>query len=135
MPIAIAFIALIILVAAVRGTYTQLFGQLVADMPGFAVWAGAMLAIGLLGYIPGAETPSRYLLALVFLVLVLGNGKAAFPNFVAAFTKPATPAPAQPVAPQPLGKLPVVLTGSLGGGGAPGGNTGIVGGAAGATGG
>src|SRR5215471_17455299 len=115
MPLAIVFIGLAILVSAVRGTYGQLFQQLASDLPGFAVWLGAILAIGLIGYVPKAEPISRALLALVFVVLIIG--KAAFPNFVNAFTHPPGAAPAQPVQPSALGPLPINL---LGGQNAPG---------------
>lgn len=130
MPLALAFIGAIFIVAGIRGTYPALFSQLATDMPGFALWLAAILAIGIIGYIPKAELPSRMLLGLVLLVMVIAN-KGAFANFVAAFKSPAQVPTTQP-APSPLGPLPISLgQGSTSAGGAGGGASlgGIIGGA------
>lgn len=118
MPLALAFIGAIFIVAGIRGTYPALFSQLAADMPGFAIWLAAILAIGIIGYIPKAELPSRMLLGLVLLVMVISN-KGAFANFVAAFKAPAAVPTTQPAA-APLGPLPVNVFGSTSAGGAGG---------------
>lgn len=116
MALGLAFVALLLLVVAVRGTQAQLFGQLASDLPGFAKWLGALLLIGLIGYIPGMETISNGLLALVFVVLVLApSNRNAFANFAAAFKAPPAPTTAPPAATQPLGQyLPIQLFGSSG---------------------
>jgi hypothetical protein len=125
-PLAIAFVGIIVLVTAIQGTYVQFFQLLNSDLTGtgtgagitgaapFVVWIGALLLIGLIGYIPGAQNISRALLALVFLVLVLGNGRSAFPNFAAAFKSPPTPQPAQDIQTTALGSLPVKIFGQGG---------------------
>lgn len=110
MPLALAFIAIILLVAAVRGTQAALFAQLASDLPGYAVWLGAIILIGLIGFIPDMDKPSKALLALVILVQLLVN-KGVFANLAAAFKSPpaATAAPSA-TATAPLNEpLPVQL--------------------------
>lgn len=111
MALGVAFVALLLLIVAVRGTQAQLFGQLTSDLPGFAKWLGALLLIGLIGYVPGLETVSNGLLALVFIVLVLvPSNRSAFQNFANAFKAP--PAPTTPPPAQPLGQyFPVSVLG------------------------
>lgn len=61
----------VLIVAAIRGTQGTLFGALGQDVPPFAVWAAAIIAVGALGYVPGLKPVSRGLLALIFVVIVL----------------------------------------------------------------
>jgi hypothetical protein len=79
------FIALIIggimIVAAFQGTHAQLAAALEKDLPGFFKWAAAIAAIMGLGYIPGMERPSRWLLGLVVLVVVLTQYKQIIQGF------------------------------------------------------
>jgi hypothetical protein len=60
-----------VLVSAIRGSQNELFQLLSADVPAVAEQVGAIVLIGLLGYIPGMQTPSRALLALVIIVVLL----------------------------------------------------------------
>jgi hypothetical protein len=70
-------IGMILIASALRGTEHELAQQLQDDMlgqNGFIVWALCVVIIGCLGYIPYFRTTSRYLLALVAVVIVLRNG-------------------------------------------------------------
>jgi hypothetical protein len=97
MPIALLFIALVLIVAAWRNTQGTLGTALTTDIPGFATWFGALAVIGGLGYVPGLKTGSRALMALVLTVLVLTSYKQIFKGFSDAFqTASITPAVADP---------------------------------------
>lgn len=74
-------IAVVLIVVAIRGTQGTLFSALMTDVPGFAVWAGAIFALALIGFVPGLKPISRGLLALVILVIVLRN----YQNVLASF--------------------------------------------------
>jgi hypothetical protein len=73
MPFAALLIGAILIVVAFNNSYSSLVSELEADIPGFFKWAAAIAAILALGYIPGFRTPSRYLLGLVALVILLTN--------------------------------------------------------------
>ena len=60
-----------LLVSTIRGSQNELFQLLAADVPDVAEQVGAIVLIGMLGYIPGMQTPSRALLALVIVVILL----------------------------------------------------------------
>ena len=74
-------IGLILIVAAVRNSQGDLFSALETDVPKFVVWAVALLAIGALGYVPGMKIVSRWLLALVLVVLIVNNYQKAITGF------------------------------------------------------
>lgn len=99
MPFVLIFIAIVLMVSAYRNTIGELGQQLGTDIPGFAKWAAAILAIGLLGMIPGLKKPSWMLLALVVAVIVLANGGGFFQQLQSAFQN-LQPVPAGPE-PQP----------------------------------
>jgi hypothetical protein len=97
MPLVLIFLGLIFFVVAVRNSHASLFAALTQDVPAFMVWAGAILAIGSIGFIPGMKPVSRALLALVIMVLIVGNYQAILNGFVSiSHGAPATPAPASP---------------------------------------
>lgn len=73
MPFFLIVIAAIIAVAALNNAQGNLALQLEEDVPAFGTWALAVFGVGALGWIPGFATISRYLLALVFVVLVVRN--------------------------------------------------------------
>lgn len=73
MILVLILIAIILIVAAIRDKQGELFGALKTDVPAFGTWAAAIIAIGLLGFIPGFKPVSRGLLALVIVVLVINN--------------------------------------------------------------
>ena len=73
MPFAILLIGVILIVVAYNNSFGTLASQLEGDIPGYFKWAAAIAAILGIGYIPGLKTPSRYLLGLVLLVILLAN--------------------------------------------------------------
>ena len=78
MPFAFALVGLVLLIAGVRGTSSDLLTLVKDDLTGdsnFVYWIVAVGALGALGYIDSLKTFSRALLALVFVVLVLNEGK------------------------------------------------------------
>lgn len=106
MPLAIILVGAVVLVSALRNTQGDLAAALAADMPGFATWFAAVLSIGAVGWIPGMQTFSRWLLILVLLVLVLRNYSRIFAGFAsiggaAGTTTGSNPTPAQSYAVNP----------------------------------
>jgi hypothetical protein len=85
MPFAVLLIGVILVVVAFNNSMGALASELEADIPAYFKWAAAIAAILGLGYIPGLRTPSRYLLGLVLLVVLLVNYQqiiAGFKNFL-----------------------------------------------------
>lgn len=108
MPFALLFFGLLLTVAGVRGTHKDngenpgLFTLLKGDFwgPGsYTFFVAAILTIGALGYIEPLRTPSRYMLALVLLVLVLAQEKKTGGGFFAKFKQALDAAVTQPVTP------------------------------------
>jgi len=98
MPLALFAIGTVLIVSALRGTEKQLGVLVVGDLQGgFLKWLAAIFIIGLLGYIPRAELPSRVLLALVLIVIFLANGGLIqqFSEQVTNIQPVASPAPIQ----------------------------------------
>lgn len=81
MPFAVLLIGIILVVVAFNNSFGQLATQLEGDIPGYFKWAAAIAAILGLGYIPGMKTPSRYLLGLVLLVILLTNYSSIISGF------------------------------------------------------
>lgn len=77
-------IGIILVVAAIRNSQASLFSALATDVPQFVVWAAALLALGMIGFIPGLKPISRGLLALVIVVIVLRNYSGIISGFQAA---------------------------------------------------
>lgn len=99
MPVVLLLFGAIIAVAAFNNAQGTLATQLEADFPPFIKWFLAVGAIGGLGFIPGMQTISRWLLALVFAVVLLKNYTAiyaGFTNLIGAGGATATPASATP---------------------------------------
>jgi hypothetical protein len=71
MPFALLLIGAVLIVVALNNTHAQLATQLESDVPGFFRWGAAIVALLALGYIPGLRTPSRWLLALVVVAVVV----------------------------------------------------------------
>lgn len=87
MPLLLAAVGIVLIVAAVRGSTTTLFELVHNDLTGqnnFLVWLGAILGLGLFGYIKPVRPISAGLITLVMVALVLSN-KGFFANFAAAF--------------------------------------------------
>lgn len=74
-------IAAMLITAAVRDTQGDLFSALQQDVPSFVIWAAALVAIGAIGFVPGLKTPSRFLLALIIVVLVVNNYQKIISGF------------------------------------------------------
>ncbi len=91
-------VGLLMIVTGGRGTYAQFGSQIAGEFQGqnnFTYQLVALGAIGALGYIPALQTISRWALAFILLVILLGNKNNAgfFPQFQAALK-------AGPTAPQ-----------------------------------
>lgn len=84
MPFAILLIGALLIVVAFNNSMTALATELESDVPPYFKWAAAIAAIVGIGYIPGFRTPSRYLLGLVLLVILVAN-KSAIPAAFQAF--------------------------------------------------
>lgn len=81
MPFIALLIGAILIIVAFQGTHTQLAAELEKDIPGFFKWLIAIVIVLGLGYIPGFERPSRWLLGLVALVIVLTQYQAIINGF------------------------------------------------------
>jgi hypothetical protein len=110
MPAVLILIGVVLAVVAVRNTQGDLATALETDIPGFFKWGLAIGTVGGLGYVPGMQTLSRWLLGLVLLVIVLANYSRFFTGFTNLVQSPPTggtaaPTPsaayaANPIAPQ-----------------------------------
>jgi len=81
MPILFLLVGAIVLITALNNTHGDLAKYLEQDIPGFFKWGAAIAAVIGLGYVPGLEKPSRWLLALVLLVIVLTQYQAILDGF------------------------------------------------------
>lgn len=81
MIIILVLIAAVLIVAAIRDTQGDLFAALRNDVPAFGTWAGAIMLLGAIGFIPGARPVSRALIVLVFVVLFVNNYQAIIAGF------------------------------------------------------
>lgn len=90
MPFVVIIIALVLLVTAYKNTQGDLLAALETDVPSFAKWFGALALTGAIGYVPGMQTISRWLLGLVMVVLVVRNYSAIFSGFQNAFSGAST---------------------------------------------
>jgi hypothetical protein len=91
MPFIVITIGVLILVAAYNQAHGTLARELEQDIPGYFKWAAAIAAILGLGFIPGMKIPSRWLIALVALVVVLTNYRNIFDGFSEFAGSSATP--------------------------------------------
>jgi hypothetical protein len=99
MPFLLILIGALLIVTAYRNTYGDLASDLETDLPGFAKWALALVAVAAMGWIPGMQKISRWLLALVIVVIVLRNYSQFFQNLPQLSSLPAaTPATPTPTA-------------------------------------
>jgi hypothetical protein len=74
MPFVFLMLGVLIVVVAYNDAAGNLWNALKQDIPGYFIWALALGIVAGIGFIPGMQKPSRYLLGLVFLVLILKNG-------------------------------------------------------------
>ncbi|HEY1410808.1 MAG TPA: hypothetical protein VGF36_01645, partial [Rhodopila sp.] len=89
MPFLLVLIGAVLLTAALRNTQGDLATALEKDVPGFAKWGLALGLVASLGYIPGMQKVSRYILALVIVTLVLKNYQAFLTGITSLGTLPA----------------------------------------------
>lgn len=82
MPFVVVVIGVILAIAAWNNSFSSLASELESDIPAYFLWGVAIAAILGLGFIPGFRTPSRWLLALVALVLVLTRFAAIKQGFL-----------------------------------------------------
>lgn len=81
MPFILLLIGAVIIIAAFNNTQGDLATELETDVPAFLKWALAIVGVGAIGWIPGMQTISRWLLALVLVVLVLKNYQGILSGF------------------------------------------------------
>lgn len=101
MIIGLLIIGLLLVAVALKGTQHELAQLLQSDLigaNGFIVWIFAIVALGAIGYIPGLETTSNYLLILLMVVVVLRNG-GVWSQFQAALTQVSSAGPAPSIKP------------------------------------
>lgn len=124
MPFVLVFIGLLLLVAGVRGTHTQLFTLIKGDFTGsgnFIYWIVAILAVGAVGYIKPIKPVSDAFLVLIIIVMVLSN-KGLFGKFTQQIqsTNTATPDSSNLGTITPLNPIGLGQGGLFGGNGASG---------------
>lgn len=128
MPFVLLIVGVLIIVVAIRNTQGQLGQLIVSDFTGpgnFFYWIAAIFIIGGLGYVDTLKAPSRAMLALVLIALIISN-QGFFNSFVAQLSSGSAQAPPPgPPTPQP--------NSGSGGGGNSGGGGGKSGGGAGST--
>jgi len=72
----VLIVGLLLISAGIKGKENELGAQLGQDLvgpQGFIGWIAAIVALGGLGYVPGFERVSRYLLALMAIVILIVN--------------------------------------------------------------
>ena len=112
MPAILIVVGIVLAVAAIRNTQGNLGTALETDLPGFFKWGLAVGAVGGLGYVPGMQTLSRWLLGLILLVIVLVNYQKFLAGFTTLETSPPTggaaaPTPSAAYAANPTAAIPV----------------------------
>lgn len=95
-------LGLLLIAVALKGTEHELGQRLQDDLlgaDGFIAWIFAIMAIGALGYVPGLETASNYLLVLLMVVILVRNG-GVWSQLQTALQQASAAGPAPSVAPQ-----------------------------------
>jgi hypothetical protein len=93
MPYALIIAGIVLTVAGVRNTQSELYSLLANDFTGqksFIWWSLSILGIGAVGYVQGLRPLSNAFLALLFIVLVIAN-KGVFKQFTDALKNPIPP--------------------------------------------
>lgn len=94
MPFVLIALGLLFLIVAVQGTQGSLFTLLKSEFVGtnsFIPWVAAFVILGLAGYIKPIRPITHAFLGLLFLVLILVNGKGFFAKFNDALKNPIAP--------------------------------------------
>lgn len=102
MILALLLAGFVLVASGLKGTNHELGQQLQQDVlgpGGFILWAAAIIGIGMIGFVPYLRQPSRYLLALLLVVVVLSNrGVFAQAQQALQGALSAGPAPSVPLA-------------------------------------
>lgn len=123
MPFVLIGVGILMGIVSFRNTQCQLGAQIAADFTGannFFYWVAAIFIIGALGYVDELKAPSRALLGLVLVVMILSN-KGFFNQFVSQL-KSGSANPPPPPCQSPTGSQ--IAGGAMGG--AVGGGVGAV---------
>ncbi len=121
MPLALIAVSLLLIVSAVKGTERELGTQIASEFSGsgnFLQWLGAIAVLGGLGVVPGLREPTRWLIALVLVVMFLSHSGVVAQAFAAVRTAQ----PAAPIAPPPETPAAPASSSSSSGGGDVAGN-------------
>jgi hypothetical protein len=97
MPFVLAALGIVFLVVSIQGTQGTLYGLLKSELTGkdsFIPWVLAIVLLGLAGYIKTIRPVTNALIGLVFLVMILVNGKGFFGALNKAIANPTAPAQA-----------------------------------------
>lgn len=95
MPFVLIILGILLVVVGIRNTQGQLGSLIVGDFtgtPNFWYWIAAIFVIGALGYIDELKVPSRAMLALVLITLILSN-KGFFAQFTSQLQSGSAQAP------------------------------------------
>lgn len=79
-------IGVILVTVAIKGNAGTLFTALGQDVPAFVLWGAAVVALGVIGFIPGLKPISRGLLALLIIVIILRDYQPIIAGFKGALT-------------------------------------------------
>jgi hypothetical protein len=95
MPLLLVAMGVVLLIAAVRGQTTTLFDLLKGDFTGpnnYLIWMGAILGVGMFGYIRSIRPIASAMLVLIVVSMVLSD-KGFFTQFAQAFQSTTNPPP------------------------------------------
>lgn len=131
MPVFFLVIGLLLIVTVVRGTTANFAKRLGSDVSGgYLKWLAAIIVIGALGFVPSLKMPSRYLMALVALVVMLKSGSGFISQLASQISSPGTVSPTtQPGGNANLPAIPVQTQGTPQQSGGAGGAGGVLSGA------
>lgn len=91
MPIFFLVIGLLLIMTVVRGTTGQFAKRLGQDISGgYLKWLAAIIVIGVLGFVPSLKLPSRYLMGLVAIVILLKEGSGFISQLAKQISDPGT---------------------------------------------
>jgi hypothetical protein len=98
MPFILITVGILMMVVAIRNSQSALGAQIVKDFTGqsnFFYWIVAIFILGAIGYIDELKGPSRAMLALVIVALILSN-RGFFNSFVSQLKTGSAQAPPGP---------------------------------------
>lgn len=131
MPLLLVVVGLMLVVTALRGTTADFGSRLSQDVSGgFLKWVAAIIVVGMLGYVPGLQTPSRYLLGLIVIAILISQGSGFLDQFVQQIENPPPPTQGQQPTVSQSSSAGSIFGGIIGGSG---GGMGLGGGSGGST--